>query len=64
MDVTDATAVFRLRYAILSGATMLGALCAPAAFRLWPVAWVIVACGAALTLAALWGVRRPPPEPA
>ncbi len=64
MDVTDATAVFRLRYAILSGATMLGALCAPAAFRLWPVAWVIVACGAALTLAALWGLRRAPPEPA
>jgi MFS family permease len=60
MDVADATAVFRLRYAILAAATMLGALCGPWAFRLWPVAWVIVACGAALTLAGLWGARRAP----
>ena len=60
MDVPDATAVFRLRYAILAAATMLGALCGPVAFRLWPVSWVIVACGAALALAGLWGARRAP----
>ena len=58
MDVADATAVFRLRYAILAAATMLGALCGPVAFRLWPAPWVIIACGAALTLAGLWGARR------
>jgi hypothetical protein len=60
MDVADATAVFRLRYAILSAATMLGALLGPAAFRLWSPAWVIVACGAVLALAGLWGARREP----
>ena len=60
MDVADATAVFRLRYAILAAATMLGASLGPAAFRLWPPAWVIVACGAVLALAGLWGARRPP----
>jgi hypothetical protein len=59
MDVADATAVFRLRYAILSAATMAGALLAPAAFRLWPPAWVIVACGVVLALAGLWAWRRP-----
>ncbi|WP_309605251.1 MFS transporter [Phenylobacterium sp.] len=60
MDVADATAVFRLRYAILAAATMLGALLGPVALRLWPVSWVIIACGAALALAGLWGARRPP----
>ncbi len=60
MDVGDATAVFRLRYAILAAATMLGALLGPVVFRLWPVAWVIIGCGAALALAGLWGARRAP----
>ena len=60
MDVSDATAVFRLRYAILAASTMLGALCGPLAFRLWPVSWVIVTCGAALALAGIWGARRAP----
>ncbi|MFL5298345.1 MAG: MFS transporter [Phenylobacterium sp.] len=60
MNVADATAVFRLRYAILAGATMLGALLGPVVFRLWSPAWVIVACGATLTFAGIWGVRRPP----
>lgn len=60
LDVADATAVFRLRYAILAGATMLGSLLGPAVFRLWSPAWVIMVCGAVLTLAALWGARRPP----
>ena len=60
MDVSDATAVFRLRYAILAASTMLGALCGPVAFRLWPVSWVIIACGAALALAGIWGARRAP----
>ena len=60
MDVAAATAVFRLRYAILAAATMLGALLGPAVFRLWPPAWVIVACGAVLALAGLWGARRAP----
>ena len=58
MDVADATAVFRLRYAILAAATMLGALFGPAVFRLWSPAWVIVACGAALVVAGLWGSRQ------
>lgn len=58
MDVADATAVFRLRYAILAAATMLGALLGPAVFRLWSPAWVIVACGVALALAGLWGARQ------
>ncbi len=58
MDVADATAVFRLRYAILAASTMAGALLGPAAFRLWPAAWVIVGCGAALTVAGVWGARR------
>lgn len=60
MDVADTTAVFRLRYAILAAATLLGALLGPVVFRLWPVAWVIVACGAALALAGVWGARRAP----
>jgi len=60
MDIVDATAVFRLRYAILAGSTMLGALCGPVAFRLWPIAWVIVACGAALTLAGVMGASHAP----
>ncbi len=58
MDVADATAVFRLRYAILAAATMLGALLGPAVFRLWSPAWVIVACGVALVLAGLWGSQQ------
>jgi hypothetical protein len=62
MDVADAAAVFRLRYAILSAATMLGALLGPVAFRLWSPGPVIVACGAALALAGLWGARRQPAE--
>ena len=61
MDVADATAVFRLRYAILAAATMVGALLGPVVFRLWSPAWVIVACGAGLALTGLWGARRPPP---
>ena len=60
MDVADATAVFRLRYAILAASTMLGALFGPVVFRLWPVSWVIIACGAVLALAGLWGARRAP----
>ena len=60
MDVAAATAVFRLRYAILAAATLLGSLFGPAAFRLWQPAWVIVACGLVLALAGLWGVRRAP----
>jgi hypothetical protein len=60
MDVDDATAVFRLRYAILAASTMLGALLGPVVFRLWSAPWVIVACGAVLALAALWGARRTP----
>ena len=60
MDVADVTAVFRLRYAILAAATMLGALMGPAVFRLWPPAWVIVACGVVLTAAGLWGAGRAP----
>jgi hypothetical protein len=60
MDVADATAVFRLRYAILAASTMLGALFGPVVFRLWPVSWVIVACGMALAAAGLWGARRAP----
>jgi MFS family permease len=60
MDVAAATAVFRLRYAILAAATMLGSLLGPAVFRLWSPAWVIVACGTVLTLAGLWGARRAP----
>ena len=62
MDVADATAVFRLRYAILAAATMLGASLGPVVFRLWSVAWVIIACGVVLALAGLWGARRPPDE--
>jgi hypothetical protein len=60
LETADATAVFRLRYAILAGATMLGALLAPAAFRLWAPAWVIVACGLVLASAGIWGARRAP----
>jgi hypothetical protein len=60
MDVAAATAVFRLRYAILAAATMLGALLGPAVFRLWSPAWVIVACGAVLAFAGFWGARRAP----
>lgn len=60
MDVADATAVFRLRYAILAAATMAGALLGPAVFRLWSPAPVIIACGAVLALAGLWGLRRAP----
>lgn len=60
MDVGDATAVFRLRYAILAAATMLGAMLGPAVFRLWEPAWVIVACGAVLTAAGVWGAARAP----
>lgn len=62
MDVADATAVFRLRYAILAAATMLGASLGPVVFRVWSAAWVIVACGVVLALAGLWGARRPPDE--
>ncbi len=58
MDVADATAVFRLRYAILAAATMAGALLGPAVFRLWSPAWIIVACGTALALAGVWGSRQ------
>jgi hypothetical protein len=58
MDVADATAVFRLRYAILAAATMLGALLGPAVFRLWPPAWVIVICGLVMALAGLWSARQ------
>jgi hypothetical protein len=60
MEVADATAVFRLRYAILAAATMGGALLGPGAYRLWSAAPVIVACGAVLTLAGLWGWRQAP----
>ncbi|WP_293677670.1 MFS transporter [uncultured Phenylobacterium sp.] len=60
MDVADATAVFRLRYAILAAATMAGALLAPAVFRLWTPAPVIITCGAVLALAGLCGARRSP----
>uniref|UniRef100_UPI00286DF75F hypothetical protein n=1 Tax=Phenylobacterium sp. TaxID=1871053 RepID=UPI00286DF75F len=60
MDIGDATAVFRLRYAILAGATLLGSLLGPLVFRLWSPAPVIIACGAVLTVAAFWGLRRPP----
>jgi len=60
MDAADAAAIFRLRYAILATATMVGALLGPAVFRLWSPAWVIVACGVALALASLWGARRTP----
>lgn len=60
MDVADATAVFRLRYAILAAATIAGALLGPVVFRLWSPAWVIVVCGAVLALAGFWGARRPP----
>lgn len=60
LDVADATAVFRLRYAILAASTMLGALFGPVVFRLWPVSWVIILCGSILALAGLWGARRPP----
>jgi len=60
MDVADATAVFRLRYAILAAATMLGALLGPAVFRLWSPASIIVACGVALAMAAIWGAGRAP----
>lgn len=62
MEVADAAAVFRLRYAILATGTMAGALLGPAVFRLWSPAGVIVACGAVLTLAALWGGWRRPRE--
>ena len=58
MDVAAATAVFRLRYAILAAATLSGALLGPAVFRLWSPAWVIVVCGAVLALAGLWGSRQ------
>jgi len=60
MDVADATAVFRLRYAILAAATMLGALLGPAVFRLWSPAPVIVVCGLVLASAGAWGARRAP----
>ncbi len=60
MDLAAVTAGFRLRYAILAAATMAGSLLAPALFRLWSPAWVIVACGAVLALAGLWGARRAP----
>ena len=63
LDVADTTAVFRLRYAILAAATMLGALLGPAVFRLWSPAWVILACGAVLTVGGLWGARAEPAEP-
>ena len=58
MDVTAATAVFRLRYAILAASTLLGALFGPAVFRLWPATWVILVCGGVLTLAGVWGARQ------
>ncbi len=61
MELADVTAVFRLRYAILTAATMAGALLGPAVFRLWSPAWVIVACGGVMTLAGVWGARRAPP---
>ena len=64
MDVADATAVFRLRYAILAAATMLGALFGPVVFRLWSPAWVILACGAVLAFAGLWGAGARPGGPA
>jgi len=60
MDVADATAVFRLRYAILAAATILGALFGPVAFRLWRPAWVILSCGAILALAGFVGTQRAP----
>lgn len=60
MDVAAATAVFRLRYAILAAATLLGSLLGPIVLRLWSPASVIVACGVALTLAGLWGARSRP----
>ncbi len=59
MEVADATAVFRLRYALLAASTMAGALLGPAVFRLWHAAWVIGGCGVALAIAGLWGLRRP-----
>ena len=58
MDVADVTAVFRLRYAILAVATMMGALLGPVVFRLWSPAWVIVGCGVALAVAGLWSSRQ------
>ncbi len=60
MELADVTAVFRLRYAILAGATMAGALMGPAVFRLWAPAWVILACGVVMAMAGLWGARRAP----
>ena len=62
MDVADATAVFRLRYAILAAGAMLGALLGPVAYRLWSPAWVIVACGIVLALAGLSSAWRAPAE--
>jgi subfamily B ATP-binding cassette protein HlyB/CyaB len=46
--------------AVMAAATMAGALLGPAVFRLWSPAGVIVACGAALALAGVWGARRAP----
>ncbi len=62
LSVDDATAVFRLRYAILAAGTMLGALLGPAVLRLWEPAWVIAACGTVLALAGLWSAGRAPRE--
>ncbi len=62
LTVEDATAIFRLRYAILAGSTLLGALLGPTVFRLLPVSWTIIACGAALALAGVWARRRQPSD--
>ena len=60
----DLAAVFRLRYAILAAAAMVGALMAPVVLRAEPPAWVIVACGVVLALTGVVAGARPPgPSP-
>lgn len=60
MDATDATAVFRLRYAIMAAGTMSGALLGPIVYRVWSPPGIIVVCGLILALTAVWAARRPP----
>jgi hypothetical protein len=56
----DLAAVFRLRYAILAGAAMVGALMAPIVLRAAPPASVIIACGAVLAVTGIVAGARPP----
>jgi hypothetical protein len=54
----EVAAVFRLRYAVLASAAMLGALMAPAVLRLVSPALVIVVCGVLLAAAGGWAWSR------